>query len=249
MVKQLREVGGSSQGPAIGVANGTERRPVPSAALGVLLATCLVACRTSGSSAPAQPTTPETERTPRYSIALSKILELAPTSNAATYLERTFDLAYDAGSVDGSRAGTALVVGSIETACVATVTQLMKAGDPTEDPDDLAKEALSCSSASSDKYKGATIPGHAYATSRLLVTSKVSHEVPDAMPSFMAAFEAGYSAGVDDAWPRDATIADAIRQVCMATLKRHRYAPASAESLCLQVNLDCRPAGAARTRE
>lgn len=173
-------------------------------------------------------------RTPRNSLALSRVLENATSPQLASYLTATFDSGYSCGDVDGLAFKFHLLSEARTTACIETLNELMidAKGDAVFA---LGAETLKCSSWKNPRFEDASIPGRKYSEERLAVAQEATGS--SAGPVVLNAFEAGYAAGVEDARASRAEIGAVEKQVCLLTARAH-VTSRPPEAICAKVELE-----------
>jgi hypothetical protein len=109
---------------------------------------------------------------PKYKIALSEVLEKAPTRNAAKYMRNAFELGVSAGRLDSLPFEFRNANSYANMGCSAAAIRLLKVGKSL----DLSY----CEGLEDPRFREATIPGQGYADSRLAVVNQFRGD-PDAV--------------------------------------------------------------------
>lgn len=159
---------------------------------------------------------------PKYKIALSEVLEKAPTRNAAKFMRNAFDIGVSAGRLDSLPFEYRNANSYANMGCSGAVVRLLKVGKSL----DLSY----CEGLEDPRYREATIPGQGYADGRLAVVDQFRGD-PDAVTFQVLAFERGYTAATTDVLrPTAGQIGSWIREGCGVALKL--AAAANASEIC-----------------
>jgi hypothetical protein len=157
---------------------------------------------------------------PKYKIALSEVLEKAPTRNAAKYMRNAFEIGVSAGRLDSLPFEFRNENSYTNMGCSAAAIRLLKVGKSL----DLSY----CEGLEDPRFREATIPGQGYADSRLAVVNQFRGD-PDTVTFQLLAFERGYTAATTDVLrPSARQIGSWIREGCGVALKLVAAADASA---------------------
>jgi hypothetical protein len=148
---------------------------------------------------------------PKYKIALSEVLEKAPTRNAAKYMRNAFDIGVSAGRLDSLPFEFRNANSYANMGCSGAAIRLLKVGK--------SLDLSSCQGLEDPRFREATIPGQGYADSRLAVVNQFRGD-PDAVTFQLLAFERGYTAATTDVLrPTVRQIGSWIREGCGVALK------------------------------
>jgi hypothetical protein len=172
-----------------------------------------------GSRRARSPNIADTSDEPKYKIALSQVLEKAPTRNGAKFMRDAFNLGVSAGRLDSLPFKYRNENRYARMGCSGAAIRLLKLGKSL----DLSY----CEGLEEPRYVQATIPGQGYADARLAVVNQFRGD-PDAVTFQVFAFERGYTAATTDVLrPTSEQIGSWIREGCGVAFKLAAAANAS----------------------